>query len=282
MRHQENREIYNSARWQKLRRLKLDLDPLCAHCAIQKRTRAAEEVDHILAIGNGGEPFEYDNLQSLCTSCHSRKTAGEHGKSGVVSACGADGWPTDYRHPANGGDGIRSKQLRELLLPKLEPARIPVEMVCGPPGSGKSSYVSERIQPTDTLIDLDEIQQGLSGLPVHHTGKRWLRRALELRNDQLRALSKDTRYTKAWFIIAAADPADRRRFADMLGATVTVLTTPLAECIRRIRADESRAGITDRLIEVAAKWWQLNPHLKKPRPLRLDDRINDLQSGSRS
>ena len=41
-------------------------------------TRVATEVDHIQPLSRGGG-HEWDNLQALCKSCHSKKTARETG-----------------------------------------------------------------------------------------------------------------------------------------------------------------------------------------------------------
>lgn len=40
----------------------------------------ATEVDHKVTIAAGGARLEDSNLQSLCKSCHSRKTALEGGR----------------------------------------------------------------------------------------------------------------------------------------------------------------------------------------------------------
>jgi 5-methylcytosine-specific restriction protein A len=56
--------------WQKLRKWKLATDPFCAMC-----NGSANQVDHILPINDGGERLDPANLQSLCISCHSKKTA---------------------------------------------------------------------------------------------------------------------------------------------------------------------------------------------------------------
>jgi 5-methylcytosine-specific restriction protein A len=37
----------------------------------------ANVVDHIVPIRNGGEFLEWENLQSLCASCHNSKTMKE-------------------------------------------------------------------------------------------------------------------------------------------------------------------------------------------------------------
>lgn len=64
----QNKGIYNSKRWQMLRRKRLFLNPLCPCGEI------ATDVDHIRPIEAGGQPFSLENTQSLCHSCHATKT----------------------------------------------------------------------------------------------------------------------------------------------------------------------------------------------------------------
>ena len=93
---------YNTARWQRLRSLKLKDQPLCEACP---GIRLASHVDHVHAISDGGHPFPgLDALRSLCPSCHSAKTA-RGAEAGAVRSdkprkgCDADGNPLDPAHP---------------------------------------------------------------------------------------------------------------------------------------------------------------------------------------
>ena len=54
-------QILDSANWR------------CTDCG-----RYANEVDHIVPLHKGGDPFGADNLQALCRSCHIAKTAREN------------------------------------------------------------------------------------------------------------------------------------------------------------------------------------------------------------
>ena len=65
--------IYNSRRWQLLRRKKLSDQPVCEYCA----NELAREVDHFVAIEDGGAKWSWENLRSACSSCHSQKTRRE-------------------------------------------------------------------------------------------------------------------------------------------------------------------------------------------------------------
>jgi len=69
--------VYNTVRWRKLRRIRLNYEPLCRECKKVNKVTAANEVDHIVPMSQGGEAWSLGNLQSLCKSCHSRKTMNE-------------------------------------------------------------------------------------------------------------------------------------------------------------------------------------------------------------
>lgn len=45
----------------------------CRRCGRRHRVRELE-VDHIVEIARGGASLDYDNLQTLCRSCHREKT----------------------------------------------------------------------------------------------------------------------------------------------------------------------------------------------------------------
>jgi len=64
--------------WRSLRVLQLDLYPACAVCG-----RDAVHVDHIKSVKTAPQlRLEPSNLQSLCHSCHSKKTAQVDGSFG--------------------------------------------------------------------------------------------------------------------------------------------------------------------------------------------------------
>lgn len=74
-RDEKLRKFYSSARWQKVRRKKIKQDPLCEHCAEEGITKPAELVDHIVPIKvDWLLRLRLDNLQSLCHSCHAKKS----------------------------------------------------------------------------------------------------------------------------------------------------------------------------------------------------------------
>lgn len=67
----------HTRRWQRLRLFYLRANPLCIDCKKQDKIVPASEVHHIVPIARGGTDDE-SNLEALCKSCHSKKTAEEN------------------------------------------------------------------------------------------------------------------------------------------------------------------------------------------------------------
>jgi 5-methylcytosine-specific restriction endonuclease McrA len=47
---------------------------ICESCGDEPENPRDLHVDHVKPLSLGGEPFDEDNLQCLCRSCHSRKS----------------------------------------------------------------------------------------------------------------------------------------------------------------------------------------------------------------
>ena len=200
-------------RWDKARATFLSHRPYCEMITEGRQCRApATTVDHRIPH-RGDQTLFWDktNWQALCTSCH----------------C-----------------SIKQSQERQIspaaesrTMPFVGRSRIPIVMVCGPPGSGKTTYVRERAGPGDMVIDLDVIRSQLAGTDVHQAAAEWTAKALDERNRMLKSLaSPDQKHERAWFIIAAPDREARETWARKLGAQVVVLSGPAA---RMCRADSA-------------------------------------------
>ena len=68
------RNPYSHLHWKHLRKEYIFANPLCKMCRDKNIIEKATEVDHIHGFKNRGQFFNYNNLQSLCKSCHSKKT----------------------------------------------------------------------------------------------------------------------------------------------------------------------------------------------------------------
>lgn len=67
----------NSTAWEKLRACILRHEPVCRHCKEEGRITPATEVDHINGDATSYQSNDIKNLQALCKTHHSRKTASE-------------------------------------------------------------------------------------------------------------------------------------------------------------------------------------------------------------
>lgn len=69
----KNAVVYASKRWKTLRKIFLQDNPLCAYCQLHDEIRSAQIVHHKIYVRDDDELiFDYDNLESLCKSCHSK------------------------------------------------------------------------------------------------------------------------------------------------------------------------------------------------------------------
>lgn len=73
-------DLYHSTRWRRTSQLYRKDNPLCEQCLRDKDcnkttiVRLGTSVDHIVALKDGGNPWDWNNLQTLCALHHNRKT----------------------------------------------------------------------------------------------------------------------------------------------------------------------------------------------------------------
>lgn len=117
--------------------------------------------------------------------------------------------------------------------------RPPVTIVCGAPGSGKTSYVDLHRSLGDVVWDFDAIMAAVCGrLDEKVPGALDL--VLSMRNAFLRVVRDDLYVApftgRAWFIESLPRRRDRDARAKELGAEVVLLQVPKDECLQRIAA----------------------------------------------
>jgi len=71
------RNVYSSARWLRLRSIKLVNEPLCEKCLEKGIVEPAIDVHHVTSFVNVEDEsqrkflaYDYENLLSLCKKCH--------------------------------------------------------------------------------------------------------------------------------------------------------------------------------------------------------------------
>lgn len=216
------------ADWRAVRRQYLDAHPMCSHPDCQQ---PATEVDHIQSINDAPElRLRWSNLRGFCKRHHSQRTARD--QSFMSAEARARTWPTDLR-----------------------PSAIPLTIVCGAPGSGKSYWVRQQAGSEDVVIDLDEIKARLAGTRIYSAPAATTGPALEERNGILRSLATCDA-PRAWFIVSAPEPAEQQWWRRQLGGTVHVMDADEETCIARINADHRRIGHRERMVERCREWFR--------------------------
>jgi hypothetical protein len=199
----ESRKFYNSRFWRGLAAQQKRLFPYCQWKHPDgDLCRAVDRLaaDHIIPREKGGEDALH-NLQSLCFSHHAIKTGQETG-------------------------GFLGRPL--------------VTVVCGPPGAGKTTYVTSRAKPLDLIIDLDRILGALALSEEHLKPGYLLRCAWEARDAIHAYLLKCRDVPRAWIVEGAPTPERRASLRDRFRADVILLLPTREQCKERVRKDENR------------------------------------------
>ncbi|WP_298618749.1 AAA family ATPase [uncultured Zoogloea sp.] len=233
--------FYQSPEWRGLvTRIKRERGARCQRCGSGHRVIA----DHVIELRDGGAPLDASNIELLCQACHNAKTADARAARaglGGRTGGGADG---PMAHPS-----------------WFRPARVPLTVVCGPPGAGKSTWTRRHAGPADLVICMDTLARAHLGADrrVALSGGQ-VGDVLRLRNELLGDLMRPAarrRWPRAWLIASEPEARWRAWWRDVVGAErVVVLATPAEECKRRVAADaaagDARSDAAPALID---RWW---------------------------
>lgn len=230
------RPFYDSMAWRKTREAYLSSQNyICERCG--GAACLVHHIEHITPrnVSNADITLHWDNLKAVCDDCHALEHAADYKRRGR---------PARLNGIAFDEDGNAIKQPNVFL-------------VCGSPGSGKSTYVAENKGADDLVVDLDYICAALMGEVggVHLEHDAILSVALEVR-DLLYSAIRERRgkWERAFVVTSIAEAQETKAIADDLRAEVVLIDTPLPECLRRIRSDPSRRA-KRRLFERLATEW---------------------------
>ena len=204
----------------------------CVDCG---HVSASNEIDHDTPLEQGGANHQ-SNYRVRCIPCHAAKSK-------------RDG---SARRNYNPQDNMAHMQ--ELLRPSgLRPSRIPLTIVCGPAGGGKSTFIKKHKAKGDLVIDMDAIRAEL-GIGSEQWDASTLERSLSRRNELLAGLATSSA-PQAWFIVSAATNAEREWWKQALQPErLVVVMASQALCLHRISASRQGDRAT-RSVRATVKWW---------------------------
>ena len=197
--------------WPRMRQLMLHRQPLCVKCGAP-----GTDVDHIIPKRLGGQDIE-SNLQVLCKSCHSKKTANEDALPTVpteivVGPKGSGRRAYVDKHRKNGD-----------LIVDLDAL---YQAVSG--GTDK---------PKELLPYVIACQKAIY-------------------NRLCRPWKRYPQTRKAWIITAEPKRDKRTQLATELNASVTVLETSVSDCSYNLQQQGYDGGRYRELVAKAEKWWK--------------------------
>ena len=70
--------VYKSQTWTRMRARVLREEPQCAVEGCQERSTS---VDHVVSLGNGGDPYSRSNLRGMCYEHHKRRSSRQGGEA---------------------------------------------------------------------------------------------------------------------------------------------------------------------------------------------------------
>lgn len=131
-----------------------------------------------------------------------------------------------------------------------------VIIVCGAPGSGKTSWATRQMRWGDLILDIDTLYQALTGLPMYEKPQTLLPVVLAIRDAVVAQLNKPNQVQKAFIITTTTKHAEIIAIAQKLKARVVVMGTAQVLCLQRISIDPRRKDKLEQWQKLVEKWFR--------------------------
>ncbi len=132
-----------------------------------------------------------------------------------------------------------------------------VNIIYGPPMSGKNTYVKHHLSRGDLVVDMDRLYSAVTMLPYYDKPDGVFSNVIGIHNlliDNIK--TRLGKWNSAWVIGGYADKYKRERLANDLGADLIFCNVSQDECLRRLDADEDRRYRKDEWKKYIAKWFE--------------------------
>lgn len=184
-----------------------------------------------------------ENFQLMCYDCHQR----EHEAARRIAQLNAK-QREGKRGVLIGGSYYYDEE------GNIQPFR--VRIVWGAPGSGKTSYVRQHIQPGDVVIDLDLIGRALSMADKTDVPRNVERIAYDIRDFLYSKIEhRELDAKQVWIIAGLPKREQRHELAKRLNADLVFIEATFQECYTRSLHDQERK---DKALQLAIieKWFK--------------------------
>lgn len=127
-----------------------------------------------------------------------------------------------------------------------------VYLVCGPPGAGKTTYVSRHISPGDIRIDFDLLGVAMTNCECHEHEEILWPRIIDVRDYLMATIDSFPEVRNTWVVMGAPLKSERDYWRKQ-GAEIVLLDVSERECIEHIRHDRNIDDNRQRI----SRWWRM-------------------------
>lgn len=221
--------FYRTKEWLKCRDYVFKRDNgLCVCCLEKGIEKIGEEVHHIIwlrpsNIDNPSVSTNPDNCITLCKDCH----ISIHKKSTTKSRL-------SNRKTSSVTNGVFFDEQGNIQQQKIY-------IVCGAPGSGKTTYVRQHFSKGDMIVDLDYIKQAITMCDRTDAPDELLEVSEAIR-ELLYKYIEDRRVSAKtiWVVSSLPTRQQRQSLIDRLNGELIHIEATVQECIEHISFDNER------------------------------------------